>query len=380
MNLRPTPRQRRSVTALLLLSVALAGGCKELPSNPGASGPSGSAGMGSTGPGSAAPGTPSATPGGPSATPSAPGGTSAPGGGGDPTAPAGTKPPTSSGGWITIDPAAQAAATRAFFARTPKPITGNPVRVAEFNVGCTTSHHNNDDPIVLPGLVGASHNHTFWGNKSTNAKSTAESLRASAPTTCNSPQDRSAYWVPTMMQNGKVVDPKDVTVYYGSRLKDPSKTQPFPFGFRMVVGDAKNQVDTPDKQGNHFWCAGIGGEVGRSADGTFPVCAPTAHIVRQITFPDCWDGKHLDSPDHKAHVANGDHTGACPKSHPVPIPSVSFVIGYPLSANTNGITLSSGTSFSMHADFFNAWDDDALASRVRNCLNQKAKCNSAGNF
>ncbi|WP_326562147.1 DUF1996 domain-containing protein [Micromonospora sp. NBC_01796] len=377
MNLRPTPRQRRSVTALLLLSVALAGGCKELPGTPGASGPSGDTGMGSTGPSApttGAPGSPSATPGAPgtSATPGAPG-TSA-------TPPTGTNPPTSVGGWIAVDPAAQAAATAAFFARKPKPVTGNPVKVPEFNVGCTTSHHNSDDPIVLPNLAGASHNHTFWGNKSTNANSTAESLRAATATTCNSPQDHSAYWVPTMLQNGKVVDPDEITVYYGSRLKDPSKTQPFPFGLRMIVGDAKNQVDTPDKQGNHFWCAGIGGEVGRSADGTFPVCAKTAHIVRQITFPDCWDGKHLDSPDHKAHMANGDHTGACPKSHPVPVPSVSFVISYPLSANTDGITLASGTSFSMHADFFNAWEDDALAARVRNCLDQGVKCNSAGNF
>ncbi|WP_244295547.1 DUF1996 domain-containing protein [Micromonospora orduensis] len=87
-----------------------------------------------------------------------------------------------------------------------------------------------------------------------------------------------------MYQNGKVVDPKEVTLYYGSRLKDPSRTQPFPFGLRMITGNAKNQVDTPDKQGNHFWCAGIGGEIGRSADKTFPVCAKTAHIVRQITF------------------------------------------------------------------------------------------------
>ena len=83
-------------------------------------------------------------------------------------------------------------------------------------------------------------------------------------------------------QNGKVVDPKGaVTVYYGSRLKDPSKTQPFPLGLRMIAGDAKTQTDTPDKQGNHFWCAGIGGATGRTPDGEYPVCAPTAELVRQ---------------------------------------------------------------------------------------------------
>ncbi|MFG1869341.1 DUF1996 domain-containing protein [Micromonospora arborensis] len=379
MNLRPTPGQRRSVTALLLLSVALAGGCKEAPGTPGASSPSSDTGIGSSGPDPEV--STSAVAGEPSATPSASGTSATPSAAGKPsTTPVSAAPPTTAGGWITIDPTAQAAATKAFFARKPKAVTGNPVKVPEFNVGCKTSHHNSDDPIVLPKLVGGSHNHTFWGNRSTDANSTAESLRASTATTCNSPDDQSAYWVPTMYQNGKVVDPTEVTVYYGSRLKDPSRTQPFPFGLRMITGNAKNQVDTPDKQGNHFWCAGIGGEIGRSADKTFPVCAKTANIVRQITFPDCWDGKHLDSPDHKAHMANGDHTGACPTSHPVPVPSVSFVISYPLSANTDGITLASGTSFSMHADFFNAWKDEALAARVRNCLDQGVKCNSAGNF
>ena len=376
MNVRPSPRRQRSAAALLLLTVALAAGCKEAPAAPSASGPSSGSAIGSAG----TTASPPAAPASPSGTPTTPGNAATPPAAGTSATPATNTPPTASGGWITVDAGAQAAATKAFFARKPKPVTGNPVKVPEFNVGCKTSHHNSDDPIVLPKLPGASHNHTFWGNRSTDASSTAESLRASKATTCNSPDDQSAYWVPTMYQNGKVVDPTEVTVYYGSRLKDPSRTQPFPFGLRMITGNAKNQVDTPDKQGNHFWCAGIGGEVGRSADKTFPVCAKTAHIVRQVTFPDCWDGKHLDSPDHKAHMANGDHTGACPKSHPVPVPSVSFVISYPLSANTDGITLASGTSFSMHADFFNAWKDDALAARVRNCLDQGVKCNSAGNF
>ncbi|GAA3449905.1 DUF1996 domain-containing protein [Dactylosporangium matsuzakiense] len=283
------------------------------------------------------------------------------------------------GGWPAVDPAAQQADTAAFFARRPAPVTNNPVKVPEFHATCTVSHHAADDPIVLPGLAGASHDHTFLGNRSTSATSTADSLLA-AGTTCTPAQDHSAYWIPTLYQNGKVVDPKEVTVYYGSRLKDPSRTQPFPFGLRMVTGDAKNQSDTPDKQGNHFWCAGAGGEVGRTADGQYPVCAKTAGLVRQVTFPDCWDGVHLDSPDHRAHMANGDSTGACPASHPVPIPSVSFVIGYPLNTDTSGITLSSGNGFSMHADFFNAWEPDALAQRVRDCLDQGYKCNAQGTF
>jgi Domain of unknown function (DUF1996) len=281
------------------------------------------------------------------------------------------------GGWVPVDPTEQANRTAAFFARTPKPVTGNPVTVPEFHATCTVSHHAGDDPIVFPGLAGASHNHTFWGNETTNASSTAASLSGATATTCNPKDDRSGYWIPTLYQNGVVVDPDEVTVYYGSRLKDPSKTQPFPTGLRMITGDPTKQSDP---QGNHFWCAGIGGEVGRTGDGAFPVCAPTAHLVRQITFADCWDGQHLDSPNHRDHVANGNHLGQCPTSHPVPIPSVSFVISYQLSANTEGITLSSGNAVSMHGDFFNAWDEEALASRVRNCLDQGVKCNAAGGF
>jgi hypothetical protein len=320
-----------------------------------------SVGMGASPPGSVASSNP-ATPAASSAATAAPMPSSAP-------------PPVATG-WVAVDPAEQAAKTAAFFARTPSPVTGNPVKVPEFHATCLVSHHGDNDPIVFPGLAGASHNHTFWGNTATNENTTAASLRTGA-TTCNPKEDRSGYWIPTLYQNGRVVDPTEVTVYYGSRLKDPSRTQPFPFGLRMIEGDAKKQSDP---HGNHFWCAGIGGEVGRSADGVFPVCAATAHLVRQIMFPDCWDGKHLDSPNHKDHMADMIYTATCPSSHPVPTPSVSFVIGYPLSGDTNGITLSSGNSYSMHADFFNGWDEDALAARVRNCLDQHVKCNAAGGF
>lgn len=306
-------------------------------------------------------------------------GTATPGGKPEPVASAAlgssaAAPPAT--GWVRVDGAEQAAKTAAFFALRPRPVTGNPVTVPEFHATCVVSHHGDNDPIVAPGLTRASHNHTFWGNKSTDQNTTAASLRTGA-TSCNPTEDRSAYWTPTLYQNGRVVDPTEVTVYYGSRLKDPRRTQPFPYGLRMIEGDATKRSDP---HGNRFWCAGKGGEVGRSKDTTFPVCAPTAHLVRQITFPDCWDGKHLDSPNHKDHMAGMTSKATCPASHPVPIPSVSFVISYPLGGNTEGLTLSSGNSFSMHADFFNGWDENALAARVRNCLDQGVKCNAAGGF
>jgi hypothetical protein len=295
--------------------------------------------------------------------------------------PTSSTPAPSGDGWVSVDPAKWAAQLAAFKAMPMKPITGNPVRVSEFNASCTVSHVKPDDPIVFPGMAGASHLHSFLGNDSTDANTTTDTLLANAGSSCKPGEDHSAYWIPSLTENGKTVEPHGVTVYYGSRLKDPTATVPFPQGFRMIAGDAKRQVDTPKGASGQFWCAGAGGEVGRSADGNWPVCAKTAELTFQLTFPDCWDGVHLDSPDHKSHVGPTGPDGTCASGKfPVAIPSLSFVIGYPTSGSAAGFRLSSGNASSMHGDAFFAWADAALGHRVKDCIVQKAKCNTAGGF
>lgn len=282
-------------------------------------------------------------------------------------------------GWVAVDQAAWDAQLAQFRAMTPATVPADSVRVPEFNATCTYSHSKPDDPIVVPGLPGASHMHSFFGNRSTDAFTTPQSLRAHTGTSCTPAEDLSAYWIPTLYEGGKAVEPDGVIVYYGSRLLDPTATVPFPQGFRMIAGNAKSQVPTPAGSVNQFYCAGEGGEIGRSSDGNWPVCAPNATLVYQLLFPDCWDGKHLDSPDHKSHVAF-THNGKCSGDYPVAIPSVSFVIGYPTGGSPAGLSLSSGLASSIHGDFFNAWDNAALGHRVKDCVVQSAKCNSAGRF
>jgi hypothetical protein len=51
-----------------------------------------------------------------------------------------------------------------------------------FGIRCDFSHRNSDDPIVHPGNPGAAHSHDFFGNTSTDAFSTLESLRAAGTT------------------------------------------------------------------------------------------------------------------------------------------------------------------------------------------------------
>lgn len=310
-----------------------------------------------------------------------------------PTTPAGsttaptTRPPSPTGsttapqaGFVPVNQAEWAADLAAFEARTPAPVPASNGRdVPEFHALCTTFHRNDDDPIVVPNLEGASHNHTFFGNPSTNHATTYESLKNS-PGTCNPAGDRSAYWVPTLSVDGTPVLPREVTVYYGSRhtrAGEHTKIKPFPRGLRMIVGNAGQTTGNANDHG--FWCSA--GERGRTADDVFPICRPGGDLIRYVVFPECWDGRNLDSPDHKSHMSQAQ-AGACPPSHPVPVPTVTYTMTYGGAAatSTNGFTLASGggSPYSMHGDFFNAWEPAALAARVKDCLTQHAKCNAAG--
>lgn len=57
----------------------------------------------------------------------------------------------------------------------------------------------------------------------------------------------------------------------------------------------------------------------------------TGGIRTTITFPTCWDGVNVDSPDHKSHVAypetgTFESGGTCPESHPVKLPQLMYEV------------------------------------------------------
>ncbi|HWO64048.1 MAG TPA: DUF1996 domain-containing protein [Umezawaea sp.] len=283
------------------------------------------------------------------------------------------------GTWVPVDQGKWNAQLAAFRAMTPRPAPPNPNRNPEFNATCAYSHSAPDDPIVFPGQPGASHLHSFIGNDGTGAGTTFEDLMRFTASSCQPLQDHSAYWVPTLFEHEQPVQPKQVVVYYGSLLSDKSKTVPMPQGLRMIVGDSTRQVPTPVGAVNQFYCAGgpLDGKT-RSRDGNWPVCdGGTLHFT--MRFPDCWDGQHLDSPDHKSHVAWGQG-GACTAQFPVPIPAVTFSISYATSGSVDGFRLASGMASSMHGDVFSAWDEDALGHRVKDCVVQVVQCNTAGGY
>jgi uncharacterized protein DUF1996 len=228
-----------------------------------------------------------------------------------------------------------------------------------FAIGCAFSHSNMDDAIVFPGQPGRSHDHTYFGNRSTNASSTPTSLRAAGQTSCRLRADTAAYWVPTLFSAGTAVQPFGVTAYYIRRTTE--QVTAFPAGLKMIAGTAAARA-AQDQRVTFFSCG-----VRRSTiSSAIPNC--TTSLRMQVNFPNCWDGTNLDSADHKSHMAYSTD-GVCPATHPVETPALTLVVRYPAVASATA-ELASGTQFSGHADFVNAWDQATLERLVARYLNR----------
>jgi Domain of unknown function (DUF1996) len=230
-----------------------------------------------------------------------------------------------------------------------------------FAVVCGFSHRNQDDPIVYPRERGRSHDHTYFGNTSTNASSTPPSLRAAGRTTCRLPADTAAYWAPTLFVGARAVEPLGAVAFYSRRTF--ARVKPFPPGLKVIAGNAA--ALTPQSRRVTFWSCG-----GRDASSTLPICRDGRHSSLRLTvnFPNCWDGRRLDSADHKSHLAYSSN-GRCPSSHSTEVPAISLVIYYGV-AGSRTAELASGGEYSGHADFVNAWDQRTLAALVDKYLNR----------
>lgn len=104
-------------------------------------------------------------------------------------------------------------------------------------------------------------------------------------------------------------------------------------GFRMIAGNpVLRSQGTPT--GICHRCNGNGGgdspcDMTHDTVG-FPLKPCPGGIMATILFPPCWDGKNLDSPDHRSHIVypgrGGFDRSACPSTHPMRVPQVMFEI------------------------------------------------------
>ncbi|KAG5643284.1 hypothetical protein DXG03_001251 [Asterophora parasitica] len=286
------------------------------------------------------------------------------------------------------------------------------------------------DPIVSPGGV-AGHVHSVLGASNFGAEVTTAKLRESQCTSIPIAEDKSNYWFPhlyfqwangsfTSLTGGAVMYVPDLFQIFRSlsnfdiqlpeQLLHSLTMWVFNFHlhgllltrfqqFRMLSGNPTYRSLDPnniEQTAISFLCLDFNGQTTHHT--SIPNKACPSGIRAQVNFQSCWDGKNLDSPDHKSHVAyrsGGADVGSCtdPK-FPVTLPRVFIEVywgsnqfdQYRSQAKNNtqpfvyvppdmSLEFAHGdpTGYGYHADFINGWDTGVLQKAVDGC-----NCNPYG--
>jgi hypothetical protein len=241
---------------------------------------------------------------------------------------------------------------------------------ARFHIECDLVRHRQVDPIVSFGRRSA-HLHAFFGNTGVTAASTYTSLRR-AGTNCNNKADKAAYWIPALYQNGRLRPAVAGHFYYRGVHNRLGVVKAYPPGLKIVAGNS--HATRPQSTRVVAWsCQGSSG-TGRP---TMRDCGAGGKVKALIKFPSCWDGRRKDSPNHKSHMRYATRLGGgsrgCPRTHPVPVPELTVAIVFPIRSGS-GVRLSSGPPYTMHADFFNAWNQTVLKNLIQNCIRANREC------
>ncbi|TFK22759.1 hypothetical protein FA15DRAFT_595516 [Coprinopsis marcescibilis] len=262
------------------------------------------------------------------------------------------------------------------------------------------------DPVVTPGRV-SSHVHSVVGGSNFRMTVSTASLRQSSCTSIPIPQDKSAYWFPHLYfqfmeewnlfefeRRGRNMYAKNINdVLLREMLISPpdylfsdraGTTTAFPDDFRMISGDMTLRSYDPKnyaQQAVSHLCLDFSGVSTRHTG--LPTRPCPSGIRSQINFPSCWDGKNLDSGDHKGHLAfpsGGPDSGSCnnPKFSKT-VPRVFVEVYWDSNSfekyrsqaknSAQPFVFSNGdpTGYGFHADFVNGWDAGVLQKAVDNC-------------
>jgi hypothetical protein len=227
--------------------------------------------------------------------------------------------------------------------------------VQAIRIQCDVGQVDNVDPIVMPGMAGMSHYHQFFGNRSTDENTTPASLLANRPSTCRNRADFSAYWAPQLWQGSTAIAPTSITILYAKTVT--SAVVAHPAGMALIAGNAK-ATTAQDLSVVSWYC----GNNVQNGSATPPVCTGNQDLVGLIRFPECWNGKDLDSTDHKSHVTYAVN-GVCAAST-VALPQIQMHIHYPAQTDVSTLAMSSGSIYSLHADFMNGWNQRGFERQV----------------
>ncbi|MGW2916163.1 DUF1996 domain-containing protein [Streptomyces asoensis] len=279
---------------------------------------------------------------------------------------------------------------------------GNSGSRGTFTSNCGTNgndNHNTDNVIVAPGVAnGAHHLHDYVGNQNNDAFASDQKLLA-AGTSCQNQGDKSSYFWPVLRvqdgsqdfdQNndgggkegnvGKILQPAQAQIKFVGNKR--GKVVAMPSALRIITGDAKAFVNGNGNANVNWSCTGFENKV--QLETQYPICPQGSQVVRTTNFQSCWDGKNIDSANHRTHVAFVQGNGTCANGFKaIPQLQVRLVYNVPAPKLQNGTVVNPYAVDSFpenlhkpitdHNDFINFFSTN-LMNKMVNCINTGKKC------
>ncbi|MEC3976454.1 DUF1996 domain-containing protein [Amycolatopsis sp. H20-H5] len=154
------------------------------------------------------------------------------------------------------------------------------------------------------------------------------------------------------------------------------KVVAMPKFLRVLYGDAKEQANGPANARASWTCTGF---EDRLTD-HYPICPNGSKVERIHAFPNCWDGKNVDSANHRTHIVFSDQNGTCPRGFKnVPQLKITLVYNIPHDIQVKGqykvdaFPEESHNPRSDHDDFANVMSQSQM-TRVVSCINNGKRC------
>jgi hypothetical protein len=267
---------------------------------------------------------------------------------------------------------------------------GSAGSAGSFTSSCGTNvegHRNSDNFMGVPGKVnGAQHIHDYVGNLSTDAFSTGESL-AAAGTTCTN-GDKSTYFWPVLRDIrvrgvdanadgggrdgnvGEILRPARAQLQF--RGNPTAQVTAMPENLALMTGDAKAATNGGGNAHAAWTCTGFEDRTTTK----YPLCPQGSQLVRILDFPSCWDGRNLDSANHRTHVVLPEQNGSCSAGR-VTLPQLRITLIFDRPAGrgfgVDAFPDQQHNPVTDHADFMNLMPTAVMAQAV-DCINTRRIC------
>ncbi|HVW43777.1 MAG TPA: DUF1996 domain-containing protein [Amycolatopsis sp.] len=213
------------------------------------------------------------------------------------------------------------------------------------------------------------------------ATTTAGSASSTTQSSSSAPASTTASQLPGADSNnelagndGEIQRPESVSLTF--RGNPLTRVRAMPKFLRVLYGDAKPAINGTGNTKASFTCTGF---ENRLID-KYPICPQGSKVERIHDFPSCWDGKNIDSANHRTHIVFPDAKGKCAKGFiTVPQLRVTLVYNVPRDVQLAGqykvdsFPEEHHNPLSDHDDFANVMSQ-CIMMRVVKCINSGRTC------